>query len=101
MSFFEHVPLAPADPILGLATAFQNDLRKNKVNLGVGLYKTEDLKTPVLRSVKAAEITLLEAEKSKEYLPIDGEKLYLEQMGGIIFGEATWSREKGRIGVCD
>ena len=47
MSHFERVELAPADPILGLTVAFQNDARENKVNLGVGLYKTQDLKTPI------------------------------------------------------
>ena len=45
MSFFQRVPLAPPDPILGLTAAFQSDPRKDKVNLGVGLYKSEDLTT--------------------------------------------------------
>jgi aspartate aminotransferase len=97
MGFFDRVPLAPPDPILGLTTAFQNELRNNKVNLGVGLYKTEDLKTPVLESVKQAETALLKEEKSKEYLPIDGDRLYLEQMGALVFGEQTWSEQKKRI----
>ncbi|MBS0604752.1 MAG: aspartate/tyrosine/aromatic aminotransferase [Verrucomicrobia bacterium] len=97
MSFFEKVPLAPPDPILGLTAAFQNDERKAKVNLGVGLYKTEDLRTPVLGCVKSAEAALLDTEKSKEYLPIDGEKQYLEQMGALVFGKQSWNKEKVRI----
>ncbi len=97
MSFFEHVPLAPPDPILGLTVAFQKDSRKNKVNLGVGLYKNEELQTSVLRSVKLAEAALLEGEQSKEYLPIDGVKLYLEEMGALVFGNQIWSKEKGRV----
>jgi aspartate/tyrosine/aromatic aminotransferase len=97
MSFFERVPLAPPDPILGLTLAFQNDLRKNKINLGVGLYKTEDLRTPVLESVKSAEVALLDGEKSKEYLPIEGERLYLDQLGAIVFGKSVWGKERARI----
>lgn len=97
MGFFERVPLAPPDPILGLTAAFFGDERENKVNLGVGLYKTEDLKTPVLRSVKMAELAILRGEKSKGYLPIDGERLYLEEMGALVFGKQAWSGEKTRI----
>ena len=97
MVFFDRVSLAPPDPILGLTAAFRKDLRKNKVNLGVGLYKTEDLKTPVLNSVKTAEQMLLSSEKSKEYLAIDGEWLYLDQMGSLVFGEEFWTKQKGRI----
>jgi aspartate/tyrosine/aromatic aminotransferase len=63
----------------------------------VGLYKTADLKTPVLESVKSAEADLLDKEKSKEYLPIDGESHYLEAMGNLVLGEKIWKREKGRI----
>jgi aspartate/tyrosine/aromatic aminotransferase len=97
MSFFKRVPLAPPDPILGLVAAFQSDLRKDKVNLGVGVYKTEELQTPVLESVKLAEAFLLKTQENKEYLPIDGDKGYLEQMGALVFGEQLWSREKERI----
>ncbi len=97
MSHFESVALAPADPILGLTLAFQKDTRKDKANLGVGLYNTEELVTPVLYSVKQAEALLLEKEKSKEYLPIEGDRLYLDRMGALVFGESAWGREKGRI----
>lgn len=97
MSFFENVRFAPSDPILGLTAAFQNDPRQNKVNLGVGLYKTEDLKTPVLASVKAAEAALMDLEKTKEYLPIEGHPQFLDQMGALVFGEEKWAREKDRI----
>lgn len=97
MSFFEHVPLAPPDPILGLTVAFRSDPRETKVNLGVGVYRNENLHTSVQESVKEAEEFLLKTEKNKEYLPIDGERLYLEQMGSLVFGKENWIEEKGRI----
>jgi aspartate/tyrosine/aromatic aminotransferase len=97
MGFFEHVPFAPADPILGLTAAFLGDEREDKVNLGVGLYKTEDLKTPVLQCVKTAEVALLRREKSKGYLPIDGDRAYLDGIGELVFGERAWTKEKERI----
>ncbi len=69
---FERIAAAPADPILGLADLFRADDRPNKINLGIGVYKDETGKTPVLASVKKAEQYLLENETTKNYLSIDG-----------------------------
>lgn len=49
---FENITAAPADPILGLADLFRADDRPGKINLGIGVYKDETGKTPVLTSVK-------------------------------------------------
>jgi len=97
MSFFDHVPLMPPDPILGLGAAFRADPRKEKINLSIGVYQTEDLKTPILHSVHAAELHLLESEQTKEYLPIDGSRLFVEKTGELLFGGALWHTEKTRI----
>lgn len=51
-SFFEHVPEAPADPILGVSVAYQADTHPNKLNLGVGAYRTDEGKPLVLNCVK-------------------------------------------------
>ena len=97
MGFFEHVPLASPDPIFGLTRTFNEDTRSNKVNLTVGLYRTEELQTPVLESVKKAEKELLENEKSKEYLPLDGDKTFLDQTGVLVFGEEFWKSSQKRV----
>src|ERR1041385_484060 len=52
---FADVPLAPADPILGLTEAFNADPNPNKVNLGVGVYQDGNGKVPVLSVVRDAE----------------------------------------------
>ncbi len=62
---FENITAAPADPILGLADLFRADDRPEKINLGIGVYKDETGKTPVLTSVKKAEQYLLENETTK------------------------------------
>lgn len=95
--FFSHVPEAPVDSIFGISAAFNADLRSNKVNLSVGVYKSPDLKTALLQSVKKAEIRLVEEETTKDYLPIDGEKQFLEHAGALVFGEGFWAKERGRI----
>lgn len=97
MSFFQQVPLAPADPILGLTAAFAKDPRPNKVNLGVGLYKGEDLMSPILSCVKSAEKDLMLLEKSKEYAPIEGDYQFIGKIGELVFGSPYWDREYPRI----
>ena len=69
---FDHLPTAPADPILGLSQAFRADPRSDKIDLTVGVYKDETGATPILKSVKEAEKRLLEQETTKGYLPIEG-----------------------------
>jgi hypothetical protein len=44
--------MAPPDPILGVSEAFRASTDKNKLNLGVGAYRTEELKPYVLNVVK-------------------------------------------------
>ncbi len=63
---FENITAAPADPILGLANLFRADERPGKINLGIGVYKDETGKTPVLTSVKKAEQYLLENKTARK-----------------------------------
>ncbi|WP_269844724.1 amino acid aminotransferase [Neiella marina] len=83
---FESVPLAPADPILGLTEAYNADPRDNKINLGVGVYKDEAGTTPILASVKKAEALLLDTEKTKSYLGIQGVPEYGKHVQKLLFG---------------
>lgn len=97
MGKFSHVPLAPADPILGLTKAFNEDSRREKVNLGVGVFRDDKLHTPILDVVLMAQEKLLRKETSKEYLPIDGNPDYLEAVGTLLFGSTCWQADKARI----
>lgn len=82
---FENLEQLPVDPIFGLNLAFATDQRPNKVNLGVGVYKTLDLKPFILQTVKKAESILLQKETSKEYLPIDGSAKYVQSVKELVF----------------
>ena len=86
---FEKIEMAPADPILGLTDSFKKESNPDKVNLGVGVYKDEEGKTPILNSVKAAEKIILEEEKTKSYLPIDGSPKYKKLVQELLFGEES------------
>ncbi|WP_163930798.1 amino acid aminotransferase [Paraferrimonas sp. SM1919] len=94
---FANVDQAPADPILGLTDAFKADPRPNKVNLGVGIYKDEQGNTPVLATVKKAEAVLLEKEKTKSYLAIEGVADYAEEVKKLLLGSDSAIISEGRI----
>lgn len=78
MSFFNQIPLLPEDPILNLPIAFGADLRIDKINLGIGAYKTAEGLPLVLSSVKKAESFLLQKNLNKDYLPIQGDTEFLK-----------------------
>lgn len=90
MSHFSHVTEAPVDSIFGLNAAFIADPRENKINLGIGVYKTEELQTPILSCVKQAEKDLLEEEVSKNYLPVEGDATYLKHVASLILGDQLY-----------
>lgn len=69
---FTELPLLPADPILGLSAAYRADSNPDKVDLGVGVYKTEQGHTPILACVKQAEAELYKTQTSKVYTPPAG-----------------------------
>lgn len=88
---FSSISTAPPDPILGLTEAFLADQRSDKMNLSVGVYKDASGQTPVLECVKEAERRLLENEKTKGYLPIDGSPEYRKAVQRMVFGETVAS----------
>ncbi len=83
---FEQVSLAPPDAIFGLSEAFKKDSNPDKINLGAGVYKDDEGRTPVLACVKQAEAKILRHEPSKAYLPIDGTAEYAEAVQELILG---------------
>lgn len=98
--FFDHLELAPADPILGLTDAYKADTNPKKVNLGVGVYQNEQGVTPILKSVKAAEQRLIETETTKSYLPITGNPEYGRLTRELIFGADSSLVNDGRAVTC-
>ena len=86
---FEALSPAPPDSILGLTEAYKKDPNPNKINLGVGVYKDADGKTPILETVKTAEERLLGSEQSKSYLPIDGGPAYQHATQKLLLGERS------------
>jgi aromatic-amino-acid transaminase len=97
MSLFSAVEMAPRDPILGLNEAFNADPRTNKVNLGVGVYTTEEGRIPLLRAVVEAETMLSAAHAPRGYLPIEGIAAYDHAVQAMLFGQDSALIQQGRV----
>lgn len=83
---FEELQPAPADKILALIGLYRADPRPNKVDLGVGVYKDRDGKTPVMRAVREAEKRLLNSQDTKTYLGLAGDTGFNAVMAKLAFG---------------
>ena len=86
---FETLKEQPADSLLALIKAFQDDPRAHKIDLGVGVYRDENGVTPVMRAVKQAERILWETQESKRYLGPEGDMTYVELLKPYVFGASA------------
>ena len=78
-----------ADKILMLMQMFREDTRDDKIDLGVGVYKTADGVTPIMRAVKRAEKMLWEVEATKSYTGLAGDPAYGAAMRDLILDGAV------------
>lgn len=86
---FETLEPAPADAILGLIAEHANDPRPQKVDLGVGVFRTAEGETPVLEVVKIAEQRLVDTQSSKAYIGTAGDSSFNAAMQAMTFADAV------------
>ncbi|MEE3359224.1 MAG: amino acid aminotransferase [Pseudomonadota bacterium] len=91
---FEQLKEQPADKILALMAAYREDPRDDKIDLGVGVYKDAEGKTPIMRAIKAAEKQLWEAEETKSYTGLAGDPGFADAMVSLVLGDAV---ERGSV----
>ncbi|HVN41445.1 MAG TPA: amino acid aminotransferase [Steroidobacteraceae bacterium] len=76
----------PPDPILGVTAAFLADASPDKVDLGVGVYRDEAGRTPVLSAVREAERAMLAAQTTKTYVGPAGNLEFNRRVVGLALG---------------
>jgi aspartate aminotransferase len=79
----------PPDPILGLSLAYAADPNPNKVDLGVGVYRDEQGRTPIMSAVKKAERDWCAAEETKAYTPQVGVAQFIDGVQTLLLGEGN------------
>jgi aromatic-amino-acid transaminase len=77
----------PADALLALIKLHNSDPRVDKIDLGVGVYRTGQGDTPVFGAIKAAEAKLVAEQDSKAYLGPEGDMGFVEKLMPYIFGK--------------
>jgi len=100
MGLFDHISVAPPDPILGTSLMYNADTDPRKINLGIGAYRTEAGKPFVLDCVRKAEEEVLKETGStinKEYSTIDGPAGLKSLTQKLAFGEDCPAITEGRI----
>ncbi len=86
--------MQPPTVIFHLSARYRADTFKDKLNLGVGAYRDEELKPVVFSAVKKAESAVVSAGGDKEYLPIAGLQEFRvsraggdgREIGSLLFG---------------
>jgi len=94
---FKHVDAYAGDPILSLNEAFQKDPRASKINLSIGIYFDNDGRIPLLPSVRAAELAVVENAGARPYLPMEGAANFRSAVQALLFGADHPAIAAGRI----
>lgn len=86
-SFFENIVPEPPNPILGLSQECSADPFPDKINLTIGVYRTEEGQPYVLPCVREAEDILSEMNLNHEYLVQDGLTDFNKATQKLLFGD--------------
>jgi aspartate aminotransferase len=86
---FETLTQPAPDKILALIALFRDDPRPNKVDLGVGVYKDREGRTPIMPSVRAAEQALFAEQTTKSYLGLTGDTAFDAAMIQLVLADAV------------
>ncbi len=76
----------PADALLALIKLHDADPRADKIDLGVGVYRTATGATPVFECIKAAEAKLVAEQPTKAYLGPEGDMGFVNALIPHVFG---------------
>ncbi|GAL15553.1 aspartate aminotransferase [Vibrio astriarenae] len=72
------------DPILSLSVAYRNDERKDKVDLGIGVYKNSQGETPIMEAIVQAQQIVADTQKTKAYVGLAGCEEFNQSMIDLL-----------------
>ena len=95
---FESLSAIPEDPLLGVMTAYRRDPNPLKVDLGVGVFKTEDGLTPLPAAIANAARALAAEQTTKVYVGQAGNERFnqaiLQLTLGVHHEAPIWGRAR-------
>jgi len=78
----------PPDALLALIKLHDADPRPDKIDLGVGVYRTGQGATPVFGAIKRAEARLVAEQDSKAYLGPEGDMGFVHALMPHVLGDS-------------
>lgn len=93
---FERVARLNEDPILGLMARYRADPCADKVDLGVGVFRTAAGDTPVLDAVRRAEREVLTGQATKAYVAPAGRAEFNAAVADLVLGSEHAALREGR-----
>lgn len=91
----ELLPPPPTDPLWDLTAEFAADVRPERLNLVLGVYRDAEGRTPVMAAVREAELRLAEGSASKEYRGLSGNTAFNRALLGMVLGPDGASAPEG------
>ena len=82
----ENLQATPGDSLIALMGAYRADPRQEKIDVGVGVYRDEEGRTPVMRAVKEAEQFLFKSQETKAYVGLAGDLRFNAAIIEMVLG---------------
>ena len=86
---FENLKLQPEDKIMALMSLYKADERKEKIDLGVGVYKNNKGQTPIMDAVQKASRILNNTQKTKSYVGLSGNLGFIDNISQLVLADVV------------
>tara|TARA_B100000424_G_scaffold180827_1_gene139879 strand:+ start:577 stop:1773 length:1197 start_codon:yes stop_codon:yes gene_type:complete len=86
---FENLKLQSEDKIMALMSLYKADERKEKIDLGVGVYKNNKGQTPIMDAVQKASRILNNTQKTKSYVGLSGNLRFIDNISQLVLADAV------------
>ncbi len=96
---FQSLVPQPPDKILQIGADYAADPRPRKLDLGVGVYKDDAGNTAILKTVKQAELRLVEGQQSKGYVGLAGDRAFNQLTADLVFGRSVPTKRVAALQV--
>ena len=86
---FENLKLQSEDKIMALMSLYKADERKEKIDLGVGVYKNNKGQTPIMDAVQKASRILNNTQKTKSYVGLSGNLRFIDNISQLVLADVV------------
>ena len=87
MTMFNRLSMPPADALHGVMAKYAAEPRKDKIDLGVGVYRDGTGASPIMQAVREAESAHISEQETKSYMSLRGDMVFLSAMQSLAFSD--------------